>query len=67
MLCTAAAEAAPEHKNLLVLDKNISKDELKKTMEGFAAQLGVKCVFCHTGEEPQLTIGMICWLGTAPV
>ena len=42
--------AAPENKNLQVLDKNISKDELKKTMEGFAAQLGVKCQFCHVEE-----------------
>ena len=45
------AQAAPEHKNLQVLDKNISKDDLKKMMEGFAAQLGVKCVFCHVGEQ----------------
>lgn len=43
--------AAPEHKNLQVFDKNISKDELKKTMEGFAAQLGVKCQFCHVDEQ----------------
>lgn len=42
---SATATAAPEHKNLQVLDKNISKDDLKKMMEGFAAQLGVKCRF----------------------
>ena len=42
---------AQEHKNLQVLNKNISKDELKKTMEGFAAQLGVKCQFCHVDEQ----------------
>ncbi len=47
----APAQAGPEHKNLQVLDKAISNDELKKMMEGFAAQLGVKCVFCHVGEE----------------
>ena len=47
----APAQAAPEHKNLQVLDKNISKDDLKKMMEGFAAQLGVKCAFCHVGEQ----------------
>ena len=29
VLSTAPTEAAPEHKNLQVLDKNISKDELK--------------------------------------
>ena len=47
---SATATAAPEHKNLQVLDKNISKDDLKKMMEGFAAQLGVKCQFCHVDE-----------------
>ncbi|MEO8500351.1 MAG: c-type cytochrome [Vicinamibacteria bacterium] len=56
LVCLAAvtlastAKAAPEHKNLQVLDKNISKDALKKMMEGFAAQLGVKCQFCHVDE-----------------
>lgn len=44
-------QAAPDHKNLQVFDKSISKDELKKTMEGFAAQLGVKCQFCHVDEQ----------------
>jgi len=43
--------AGPQHKNLQVLDKNISNSDLKKTMEGFTKQLGVKCVFCHVGEE----------------
>jgi hypothetical protein len=45
------ADAAPEHKNLQVLDKNISSAELKRTMEGFAAQLGVKCTFCHIEDQ----------------
>jgi Photosynthetic reaction centre cytochrome C subunit len=44
---TQAADA----KNLQVLDKTLSKDDVKKIMEGYAAQLGVKCVFCHVGEE----------------
>lgn len=47
----ASGQAAPEHKNLQILDKSISSEELKKTMEGFAAQLGVKCQFCHVGEQ----------------
>jgi aerobic-type carbon monoxide dehydrogenase small subunit (CoxS/CutS family) len=51
MSAAPSAHSAPEHKNLQVLDKNISNDELKKMMEGFAAQLGVKCAFCHVGEE----------------
>ena len=50
-LFASPVTAAPEHKNLQVLDKNISKDELKRTMEGYAAQLGVKCVFCHIDEQ----------------
>ena len=43
----STTNAAAEHKNLQVLSKDISKDELKKTMEGFTEQLGVKCTFCH--------------------
>ena len=50
-LAAPSVHAAPEHKNLQVFDKNISKDELKKTMEAFAAQLGVKCQFCHVDEQ----------------
>ena len=50
-LAASAAFAAPEHKNLQVIDKNISKDDLKRMMEGFAAQLGVKCQFCHVEEQ----------------
>lgn len=36
-----------EFKNLQVFDKKITPQELKKTMEGFTEQLGVKCTFCH--------------------
>ena len=50
LLLVRGAAVAAENKNLLVLDKNISAEELKRTMEGFSAQLGVKCVFCHVGE-----------------
>lgn len=34
-------------KNLQVLDKNITQEQLKSTMEGFTEQLGVKCTHCH--------------------
>lgn len=37
----------PKFKNLKVLDKNISKDELTLIMKGFKTALGVKCSFCH--------------------
>ena len=50
-LLGGTALAAPEHKNLQVLPKTITADELKKTMEGFTEQLGVKCTFCHVLEQ----------------
>lgn len=34
-------------KNLKVLSKNISDEELTKVMRGFNAALGVKCGYCH--------------------
>ena len=37
----------PKFKNLKVLDKNISKDDLTLIMKGFKTALGVKCSFCH--------------------
>lgn len=47
----ASGGFAAEGKNLQVLPKDITKDELKKTMDGFAEQLGVKCTFCHVLEQ----------------
>ncbi len=37
--------------NLKVLPKDISPRELIGTMRGFALGLGVRCTFCHVGEE----------------
>ena len=37
----------PKFKNLKVLDKNISKDDLTIIMKQFKTALGVKCNFCH--------------------
>ncbi|MGJ1390471.1 c-type cytochrome [Sphingobacterium spiritivorum] len=34
-------------KNLKVLPKNISNEELDKVMDNFKVALGVKCNFCH--------------------
>lgn len=61
----AAAPAAPAQagkpappagggfwKDLQILPKNISKDELKKTMKAMSKDLGVDCSFCH--EEPNM-------------
>jgi len=40
----------PKHKNLKILPKNISKEDLDKIMDGFKEALGVKCNFCHAPE-----------------
>lgn len=37
-------------KNLKVLPKNISHDDLDTVMKGFNTALGVKCNFCHAGK-----------------
>lgn len=47
-------------KNLKVLPKKISPEELQATMRTFSKSLGVRCGFCHvtkkveTGEHPEL-------------
>jgi tetratricopeptide (TPR) repeat protein len=38
-------------KNLKVLPKDISHDELIAIMRGFAGALGVRCTHCHVGQE----------------
>lgn len=39
------------YKNLKVLPKNISSEEMELTMEAFSKALGVKCGYCHTPRE----------------
>jgi hypothetical protein len=41
------ADDKPPKRNLKVLPKDISNDDLDKTMDAFKAALGVKCSFCH--------------------
>jgi cytochrome c peroxidase len=49
---TTAPPAAPAgFKNLQVLPKDISKEQLFPIMKGFAQGLGVRCTHCHVGEE----------------
>ncbi|MEO5761383.1 MAG: c-type cytochrome [Vicinamibacteria bacterium] len=45
------ADAPP--KNLQLLPKTITKEELKVVMEGYTEQLGVKCTFCHVPDFPE--------------
>ncbi len=44
-------EEKHEYKNLKVLPKNISNDEIEKVMKHYNAALGVKCNFCHVRNE----------------
>jgi hypothetical protein len=44
---TRPPEDPPKNKNLKILPKNISHEDLDKVMDGFKAALGVKCNFCH--------------------
>lgn len=40
-------------KNLEVLPKNTTADQLRATMTGYTRALGVRCSHCHVGEEGQ--------------
>jgi len=47
ILGIAATKPDDGFKNLKVLRKDISHDDLDKLMDSFSAALGVKCDFCH--------------------
>lgn len=49
VLCSSALTKPdkPKPKNLKVLPKDISHEELDKVMDGFKTALGVRCGFCH--------------------
>ena len=58
LLGTAPTATAQTHwswpekaKNLKVLPKNTKPEELQGAMTGFTRSLGVRCTFCHVGEE----------------
>jgi tetratricopeptide (TPR) repeat protein len=49
---SAAAQGEQEKfTNLKVLPKDIAPAELRATMNGFTRALGVRCLYCHVGEE----------------
>lgn len=48
---TCAAQAPMEFKNLQVFPKGVAQEELIANMKNFAMSLGVRCNFCHVGEE----------------
>ncbi len=49
----ARAQVPEEFTNLQVLPEDIGRRELTGVMRGFAMGLGVRCVYCHVGEEGQ--------------
>jgi len=46
------AQIPEEFTNLQVLSQDIDRRELIGIMRGFATDLGVRCNFCHVGEDP---------------
>ena len=49
----APAAAPPPPKNLQVFPKDIPRAQLIQNMKFFAQSLGVRCTFCHVGQEGQ--------------
>ena len=47
-----AGQIPEEFTNLQVLPDDISRAELVGIMRGYAGALGVRCNFCHVGEDP---------------
>jgi hypothetical protein len=45
------AQGPPAPKNLQVLPKDISREDLMKVMRGASQGLGVQCNFCHVPRE----------------
>ena len=50
MAATSPADNAPK-RNLKVLPKDISHEELDKVMDSWKVALGVKCNFCHAPSQ----------------
>ena len=48
---TGIAKHEGEFENLRVIRKDIPREELIRTMRGYSRALGVRCNFCHEGEE----------------
>ncbi len=47
----ARGQIPEEFTNLKVLPEDISRRDLTRVMRGFALGLGVRCTYCHEGEE----------------
>jgi len=52
VVASVAAQSQPDRaKNLKVLPQDISHQDLIVIMNGFTRALGVRCIYCHVGEE----------------
>jgi len=45
------AQVPEKFSNLQILPKDITREDLVREMRGFAGALGVRCVYCHKGED----------------
>ena len=52
-VASASPPAPPPFKNLQVFPKDIPRAQLIENMKFFAQSLGVRCTFCHVGQEGQ--------------
>ena len=46
-------ENKPVYKNLKVLSRDISEDEMDRVMHSFNSELGVTCIYCHITDRSQ--------------
>src|SRR4028119_2293321 len=53
VLSLAFTKDDPLYKNLKVLPKSTSKQQMDSVMKHFSAALGVKCNFCHVFNQEQ--------------
>lgn len=51
LLAQPAFEWPSKPKNIKVLPKDMTKEQLSAIMTGFTRSLGVRCPYCHVGEE----------------
>jgi hypothetical protein len=52
---SAFTKDEPRYKNLKVLPKNITKEQLDSVMHHFSLSLGVRCNFCHVRNDSAKT------------
>ena len=53
VLSLAFTSDEPQYKNLKVLPRNTTKQQMDSVMKHFSAALGVKCNFCHQFNQEQ--------------